>query len=158
MLIQVNADIFIMDWEKPKQQFMADGRSSKSGPPGTIAWRSILIANEVNELTVEMRKIKPETTLIWFAFFWIGIGWQYISQTNPDFQKIPIEQEPQNDFLKFFLVAFIFICIAIGQLILYWFVAGTTGSDSVSFTNLCSVANISILFLEYRNYGYYIHG
>jgi len=50
VIMQASADIFIMDWEKPMQQFMADGRSSKSGPPGTIAWRSILVANEINEL------------------------------------------------------------------------------------------------------------
>jgi hypothetical protein len=77
VLIQVNADIFVMDWEKPKNQYFADGRAK--GYQGTVCWRSLFVANELNELQVGMRKIKPETTLIWFAFFWVAIGWQYIS-------------------------------------------------------------------------------
>jgi len=44
-----------------------------------MAWRSLFIANELNELQTEMRKISPETTLIWFSFFWVALGWQYIA-------------------------------------------------------------------------------
>ena len=51
IVIQSKADIFIMDWEKPKQGMSADGRS-KSGIAGTVAWRSIFVANEINELQV----------------------------------------------------------------------------------------------------------
>ena len=73
IMMQANADIFIIDWERPKAAVTADGKSS--GVPDTIAWRSILVANELNELQVETRKIQPETTLIWFSFLWIAIGW-----------------------------------------------------------------------------------
>ena len=50
------------------------------------------------------------------------------------------------------------ILIAIGQIIIYWFFALTRGSESEHFSNFCTVANCSILFFEYNNYGYYIHG
>ncbi len=73
ILMQANTDILLIDWERPKSDIGADGK--KVGQADTIAWRSILIANELNELQVEYRKISPETTLIWFSFFWIAIGW-----------------------------------------------------------------------------------
>ena len=79
---------------------------------GPIAWRSILIANEFNELQTEMRKITPETTLIWFTALYIGLGWQWIAKTNPDFIEENYVNEPFNDFLKFFLCTFVYFCIA----------------------------------------------
>jgi hypothetical protein len=146
-----------LDWEKSKIAYSADG--SKVGVADTVvAWRSIFVANELNEIQVNMRKIYPETTLIWFAFLWVGMGWQYITQSNPDLQKFHIEYEQQNSFLKFFMVALLMICIAICQLVVFWFFAYTKGSDTASFVNFCTVANVSVLFMEYHNYGYYIHG
>ena len=46
---------------------------------GAVAWRSLFIINELNELQTEFRKVYPETTLIWFAAFYIGLGWQWIA-------------------------------------------------------------------------------
>jgi hypothetical protein len=66
-----------------------------------------------------MRKISPETTLIWFTFFWVALGWRYIAQTNPDFDKYDHPFEPVNPFLKFFLCAFLILAVAAVQLILY---------------------------------------
>lgn len=37
---------------------------------------------------MKKRVIDPTTLLVWFAFFWKGVGWGYISQTNPDFTKV----------------------------------------------------------------------
>jgi hypothetical protein len=58
-----------MDWEKPRKISLEDKEES------VVAWRSTFIANEVNELQSQQRSISPETTLIWFLFFWVGIGW-----------------------------------------------------------------------------------
>lgn len=55
-------------------------------------------------------------------------------------------------------MSFLFICIAFGQLIVYWFFSLTQGSPVELFTNFCTLANVSMLFLEYNNYGFYIHG
>jgi hypothetical protein len=40
-----------------------------------VAWRSIFVTNELNELQTSYRKIHPETTLIWFFAFYVGLGW-----------------------------------------------------------------------------------
>lgn len=68
---QSNADVILMDWEKPRKI------SAEDKEEAVVAWRSTFVANEVNEVQSQQRKISPETTLIWFTFFWVGIGWQF---------------------------------------------------------------------------------
>lgn len=72
-------DVVLIDWEPPKKIAAMDSESS------VITWRSVFIGNEFNEMQSEKRIIYPTTTLIWFGFFWVGVGWGNISQTNPDF-------------------------------------------------------------------------
>ena len=84
ILEQSRADVFIMDWEGLATNKGLERRDNEQDPDfidvygddtGTVAWRSIFVANEFNELMTEMRKIPPETTLIWFTAFYIGLGW-----------------------------------------------------------------------------------
>ena len=88
---QSNADVFVMDWESEAGGGAADREAdnARQDEPegdigyghdsGAIAWRSIFVANEFNELQTEMRKIQPATTLIWFTALYIGLGWQWIA-------------------------------------------------------------------------------
>lgn len=85
---QSSADIYLIDWEKPRHIAIEDKEES------VIAWRSHFIANEFNELQVKKRVIDPTTLLIWFAFFWKGVGWGYISQTSPDFTRVEMPLQP----------------------------------------------------------------
>jgi len=85
---------------------------------GAIAWRSLFIVNELNELSTKMRKVTPETTLIWFIFLYLSLGWQWIGQTNPEFIETDQRLQPFNDFLKFFLSTFIYLCIVFVQVLI----------------------------------------
>jgi meckelin len=123
-----------------------------------ITWRSIYIANEFNELQAEKREIYPSTTLVWFTFLWLGVGWGNISQTNPDFIILDNDLQPYNMFLKFFLCSFIMWSIVIVQYILVRFRHVVINPTITEFTDLCSVANISILIMTDKVHGYYIHG
>lgn len=155
---QANADVFIMDWEEPKQGMQDKERKNNDEDDNQpIAWRSIFIANELNEIQTEERIIPPETTFVWFAFFWVGLGWEYIAQTNPELKNVDNPLEPYNMFLKFFWGAFIFISIAICQLVLK-FVQKLFGNKVVEFSDLCCVANCSIIILTEKFHGFYIHG
>ena len=69
--------------------------------------------NELNELATGMRKVTPETTLVWFIFLYLAMGWQWISQTNPNWLEDEYPMQPFNDFLKFFLSTFVYLCIVI---------------------------------------------
>lgn len=61
---QTSIDIYCVDFEKPN----FDTKTVN-------AWRHVFITNEFNELQTSFRYIEPETTLIWFVWFWIGFGW-----------------------------------------------------------------------------------
>lgn len=66
-----------MDWEMPKKVSNEDTEDS------VVGWRYTFMANELNELQTNLRKVSPETELIWFAFFWIGLGIESMSDMNP---------------------------------------------------------------------------
>jgi hypothetical protein len=110
---QSRSDIFLMDWEVPRKVSNEDTEES------VVAWRFTFMANELDELQTELRKISPETELIWFAFFWIGLGWVDFTNMNPGLNSGNYNLQPTNILLKFFLCAFIFIVIAAVQYIVY---------------------------------------
>jgi hypothetical protein len=41
----------------------------------------------------------------------VGVGWENYTQTNPDFVILGSEHQPYNILLKFFLSAFVMLCI-----------------------------------------------
>ena len=61
---QATMDVYLVDLEKP-------GRETKQ----VNAWRHYFVANEFAELQSGVRYVPPETTFIWFSFFWVGLGW-----------------------------------------------------------------------------------
>ena len=66
--------------------------------------------------------------------------------------------QPFNDFLKFFLSCFVFLCIVIVQMIIIMILTQTDDPDSLNFADLCTLANCSVLILSDQYHGFYIHG
>ena len=119
------------------------------------------MANELNEIQTGSRRIHPETTLFWFTFFWITIGWRWWSQATPNFDVVDYPLEPENLFLKFFICASLFMLIAGGQFLichLFWIFVQDSGGDLSAFSQLCSISNCSVLIFDQKFHGYYIHG
>ena len=75
---QSYVDIFLIDWERTGDPLLANRKPTEQDPTvnQAIVWRSIFVANEFNEMQTEYRYIRPETTLIWFAFFIKALGWE----------------------------------------------------------------------------------
>lgn len=94
-----------------------------------------------------MRKVTPETTLVWFIFLYLAMGWQWIAQTNPNWYEVEYPMQPFNDFLKFFLSTFIYLCIVIVQMIIVMILTQTDDPASLNFADLCTLANCSVLIL-----------
>lgn len=61
-------------------------------------------------------------------------------------------------FLKFFLCSFIMWCIVLVQYILVRISWVIENSQVSNFTDICSVANVSVLIMTDQVHGYYIHG
>ena len=105
--------MFLIDWEPAPDPVVL--KPQPLPKDNICVWRSVFLANELNELHNEYRYIKPETTLIWFVFFMKALGWEEAAQANPDMTTYPSLLTPTNYVLKFFLSAFIFLCIMAAQ-------------------------------------------
>lgn len=86
--------------------------------------------------------------MIWFTFFWVGIGWANYSQTNPDFIILMNDLQPYNLLLKFFLCAFVMLCIVAVEYIFFVLFNLMDAPHVQKFCDLCSVSNISVLIME----------
>ena len=105
-----------------------------------------------------MRKVVPETTLIWFIFFYLTLGWQWIGLQNPTFHETPERMQPKNEILAFFLSTFIYLSIAVVQTIIRTILTVSEDPESLNFADLCTLANCSVLIMTESYHGYYING
>lgn len=123
------------------------------------AWRSLFVANELNELQAK-RYISIEFTLLFLLFFLHGLGWDQLgtAQPNMDVNVSEGTTSPSNPVLRFFITAFLFLVIGYTQVIIRKLISTWIPTAVQNFTDLCSVANISILILDQSLHGYYIHG
>lgn len=105
-----------------------------------------------------MRFLRPETTIFWFAFFLKGLGYEYLSKSDPDLNTINDSMQPQNYVLLFFLSSFVFLLIGIVQYILSMINSWVFSNKYLEFMDLCSVSNISMIIMDTYLHGYYVHG
>lgn len=94
-----------------------------------------------------MRYVKPETALIWFAFFWNGLGWSHLAETDPGFTYESNDIQHENIILRFCMVGVLFIGIGATMFILHNIDNKIYGSKINKFKDLCTLANISIIIL-----------
>lgn len=123
------------------------------------AWRSLFVANELNELQAK-RYISIEFTLLFLLFFLHGLGWDQLGAAQPN-MDVDVSQgtnSPTNPVLRFFITTFLFLVIGYSQLIIRKLISTWIPTAVQNFTDLCSVANISILILDQSLHGFYIHG
>ena len=117
---QCSFDIFLIDWEKPsieenetisQNQEDDEAKEYSIKKPRVVAWRSIFVANEFNELQSGYRYISPETTLIWLCFFLRAVQWEDWAASDPDRTFSPSKHTPQNYILLFFIVSSLLLVI-----------------------------------------------
>jgi meckelin len=65
---------------------------------------------------------------------------------------------PTNYILKFFLSAFLFLCIMAAQCFVELLNGYFNSLKFQEFMDLCSVSNISLLIMDQHYHGYYLHG
>ena len=148
--------MFLVDWEPaPDAAIVKPQQLTKDN---ICVWRSVFVANEFNELQAQYRYIRPETTLLWFIFFMKALGWEELAQANPDMMTVPSALSPTNYVLKFFISAFLFLCIMAAQYFVELLNAYFNSLKFQEFIDLCSVSNISVLIMDQYYHGYYIHG
>ena len=108
-------EVFFVDWEKteitrpvelkPNTKTLIEKYRSK-----TSIWRTLLIANEFNELQT-YRIISVQWTLLILGFFLEGLKWKNLAALTP---TTSLEStDSQNYVLRYFICSFIYLTIGL---------------------------------------------
>lgn len=145
---QARAEVYMVDLERPRP-----------GATEVNAWRTIFLANEWAELQCEQRVVEPETAFIWFAFFWVGLGWREHCGADPDSTNEADALVKKNILLKFFWVTLVFYGVGAGRVLAAIARGWATRSDYLGqLIDLATLANVSLVVLDEPLHGYYVHG
>jgi len=150
---QSHIDIFFIDWEKVK----------KNDEKKISVWRTYFVANEWNELQV-FRKLNLTTQLVLTILVLEVIGMKDVALETPlanaGYTQFPENYRPvYNKVFRFGVMSTTYFVLAVFQLLFNGLIYESRFEDKISdFIDLCSVANISVLMLTERQFGYYIHG
>lgn len=147
---QSYADIFFMDWEPSKS------RSKNSTDTGVSVWRTILVANEWNELQI-YRRTNIEFSLFWIGFFLLGVGLEYNATQQPDLNNR--DEGKLNIVLRFANTTWWWFVLSVTQLAWKYCIYERYISEPPEqlFVDLCTIAKISIIVLDEPYHGYYVH-
>ena len=167
ILSQSSHDIIFIDREHPQNAFKpgvdkiaaALFKDQNHYRQYISAWRTLMVANEFAELQSK-RYVYIELTLFFLLFFLKGVSWEDLARAQPAFEvdTVGINLIPMNMILRFFLTSFLFIIISYVQLVLRKVLSTWFPTPTQNFIDLCIVSNISIIILDDRLHGYYIHG
>jgi len=125
---------------------------------GVSAWRSLFIVNELNE---RLASTRTSSHITWLAMAALleGFGWKNGARWYPSFDGgAAIEAASYNPILQLALGTLVWLFILLLQLIARRLGAIAWGNSLLEFVDVCSVANVSVFFLDEPFHGYYIHG
>ncbi|EFJ50232.1 hypothetical protein VOLCADRAFT_116951, partial [Volvox carteri f. nagariensis] len=154
---QMRTDVFFIDWEKPRKILSKEG--TREEPGAVSCWRTLMVANEFNELQT-VRVTYPPFTLLMVVMILEGANVIAAADVTPD------ASDYQHYFgvttsiiLRFGVESFFFLVLFLGQyifkrLLYYPYVANPV----TQFIDLMYLANISTLIFDDTHSGYYIHG
>eukprot|EP00079_Xenopus_tropicalis_P015663 XP_004913654.1 PREDICTED: meckelin-like [Xenopus tropicalis] len=149
--------MFLIDWEKPKEKIT----SNSQGKSNISIWRTILVANEWNEMQT-YRKISPI-----FQLFSVLLLLEVVGLKNITAKDLNLDLNPPSGtylaswsiILRFGIAASMWLAVGIVQVLFCIVIYERFFEDKMrQFTDLCSLSNVSVFILTHRCYGYYIHG
>ncbi|XP_053557068.1 meckelin [Bombina bombina] len=153
---QLSLSIFFIDWEKPKDKI-----SSSQGKPNVSFWRTILVANEWNEIQTH-RKLSPL-----FQIFIVLLLLEVVGLKNITARDLNLDLNPATGtylaswsiILRFGISACMWLAVGLVQVLFFVFIYERFFEDKIQqFVDICSLSNVSVFILTHRCYGYYIHG
>eukprot|EP00814_Leptocylindrus_danicus_P000666 CAMPEP_0116009804 /NCGR_PEP_ID=MMETSP0321-20121206/3640_1 /TAXON_ID=163516 /ORGANISM="Leptocylindrus danicus var. danicus, Strain B650" /LENGTH=938 /DNA_ID=CAMNT_0003478815 /DNA_START=538 /DNA_END=3354 /DNA_ORIENTATION=- len=143
---QCKADVFFIDWEKPK-----DRKGSVS------AWRTIMLVNEWRNCQT-MRKTSTEFTLFFMGFLLIGLKLYNAATMQPSMSDLS-DNGLMSTPLQFANNAWYWILLSCAQLAWnFLFFERYCGEPKAQqFIDLCTVAKLSLLIMDEQYHGHYLH-
>ncbi|XP_075694423.1 meckelin-like [Rhinoderma darwinii] len=154
---QLTYNIFLIDWEKPKDKIP----SNAQGKSNVSIWRTILVANEWNEIQAH-RKLSPLLQIFTVLLLLEVVGLKNIATRDLNLDLTPSAgsyQAPMSIILRFGMSASMWLAVGIVQVLFFIFFYERFFEDKIKqFADLCSLSNVSVFILTHKCYGYYIHG
>ena len=159
-----------MDWEKPRAK-LVDADSIKSADAPVSIWRTILVANEWNEMQT-IRQTSIEFTLLFMVFLLLGYVVSEIMISNSNMTRCKLEylatpqptandlsEGPLNPYLRFANTALWWLILSYAQVLWKWAIYERYISEPKThqFVDLCTMAKVSCLILDEKYHGYYLH-
>jgi meckelin len=151
ILMQTSYDIFLIDWEKPKKD-----PKTQASTENVNVWRTIFLTNEMNELQ-NTAHVTIEFTYFIYIFFVFGLGWFNWGLEYPGLGTAENDSD-FNRVLFFFWLAILLLMIGGVEYIIHIGLSIWIPLKAHDFTDLCSVANLSVIMFDEILHGYYIHG
>ena len=155
---QLNYDVFFIDWEHDKDLLVNYNANNIHSSKYKGAWRAIHIANQFNILQKE-RTISISICFGFLIMLWYyhRTHWNQFAQMSPNVAWV--EHSPENMYLRHFITTFVLVITGLVQ----YFLRRILNLILIplkknEFLDLCSVANISVIILDDKLHGYYIHG
>jgi len=142
---QCNTDIFLVDWEK-----------SKSPKQDVSVWRTLMVANEWNEMQTQ-RKTSIEFSLFWIGFFLIGLDLQNNATSQPNIDDV--SDGYINPVLRFCNITWWFFLTAAVQWIwqFAFYERYYKEPRGQVFIDLCTIAKVSVFIMDEPYHGFYLH-
>ncbi|CAN2389238.1 Meckelin (Transmembrane protein 67) [Pristimantis euphronides] len=157
LVSQLTYNIFLIDWEKPKDKTPANAQGKSS----VSFWRTILVANEWNEIQAH-RKLSPLLQLFTVLLLLEVVGLKNIATKDLNLELNPSTgsyQAPMSSILRFGISASMWLAVGLVQVLFFIFIYERFFEDKIKqFVDLCSLSNVSVFILTHKCYGYYIHG
>lgn len=164
---QSQVRLCFIDWEKPRAVLVDTDSSSPQTAPVSI-WRTILVANEWNELQT-LRRSSLVLTLVVLLFLLYGCDLRSVALPIPRSQmahyhastagSVPDAAIQLNPALRFANVAWWWLIVYIAQRLWRWAIYERYLDEPREnlFIDLCTVAKVSCLFLDEPYHGFYLH-
>ncbi|KIY92883.1 putative Meckelin [Monoraphidium neglectum] len=152
---QINVHVFFLDWEKPRRVLAKGGGREEAAP--VSCWRTLLVANEWNELQAA-RLTYPPFTLAMVVMLMDGAGFASAAALAPSGAARGVVV-PSSMLLRFGVAAGWFLVLFVAQWL--WkavIVHRFFGHPLSNFVDLLFLANTSAVVLDGRSEGYYLHG
>lgn len=168
---QCRYDVFFIDWEKPRGALFRHGgdvedagaRGAKAAPldahkvSSVSVWRKIFAANEWAEMATQ-RRTSTLITLLVLAAILEGGGARFVATPQPVANNLAADAI--NPVLQFAISMFWYWVICAIQLV--WAVAISERyideNPAARFLDLCTLMKISVLVMDEKYRGYYMHG
>lgn len=142
---QASVDLFFIDWEPARKE-------NKS----VSVWRTILVANEWNEMQT-LRRTDICLTLFALGFFLLGLKLENNATQQPELSNL--DDGKLNVVLRFANTTWFWLVMTVGQLLWKYIIYERYISEPKEqiFIDMCTIAKVSVIVLDEPYHGYYLH-